>query len=275
MSQPTAMSQETAVSESTVMNESTAVSEHTSLSLRVLARLLDYPTAELQDAASEMSEIIAAERRLPASQRQALIDWCKRTQQATLLDIQAEYVALFDRGKATALLLFEHVHGESRDRGQAMVDLLAEYEAAGFVLNARELPDYLPLFLEYLSTQSEAQVGRWLGEIRHILALLAARLEEREADHALVPTALLGLIGAQEDIQTHRPKVKEEEPDHTAEALDAVWEEEAVRFSAKSDEDCALQSAEGRRLAERKNEVTSQTVRIMPAPDTSSAASGR
>ncbi|WP_425191717.1 nitrate reductase molybdenum cofactor assembly chaperone [Halomonas sp. GXIMD04776] len=254
------------------MSEPTAMSEQTLLSLRVLARLLDYPTAELQDAAPEMIEIIVAERRLPAAQRRALIDWCQRTQHANLLDIQAEYVGLFDRGKATALLLFEHVHGESRDRGQAMVDLLAEYEAAGFVLDARELPDYLPVFLEYLSTQSEAQVGRWLGEIRHILALLAARLEEREADHALVPTALLGLIGAEEDIQAHRPKVKEEEPDHTAEALDAVWEEEAVRFSAESDEDCALQSAEGRRRAERKNEVASQTVRIMPAPNATSAA---
>ncbi|QEA40529.1 nitrate reductase molybdenum cofactor assembly chaperone [Pistricoccus aurantiacus] len=252
------------------MSQSTAMSgqaNHTLLSLRVLARLLDYPTAELQDAAPEMVEIIDTERRLPALQRQALSDWCGRIQQADLLDLQAEYVGLFDRGKATALLLFEHVHGESRDRGQAMVDLLAEYEAAGFMLDARELPDYLPVFLEYLSTRDEAEIGRWLGDIRHILALLAARLEEREADHALVPTALLALIGAEGDIQVHRPKVKEEKPDHTAEALDAVWEEEAVRFSAESDEDCALQSAEGRRRAERKNEVASQTVRIMPAPD--------
>jgi len=233
------------------------------LSLRALARLLDYPTAELQAAAGELEAVIAAEPRLAGALRSRLGDWCRRLAEADLLDRQAEYVGLFDRGRSTSLLLFEHVHGESRDRGQAMVDLLAEYRAAGFELDARELPDYLPLFLEYLSTRPEGEIGRWLGEIRHILALLAARLEEREADHALVPLALLALIGAEDDIDAHRPQVREEASDHTPEALDAVWEEEAVRFSAESDQDCALQSAEGRRLAERKHVTPSEAVRVL------------
>lgn len=76
----------------------------------------------------------------------------------------------------------------------------------------------------------------------------------------------MALIGAEGDVEEHRPQVKKEVPDNTPEALDAVWEEEAVRFSATSDEDCALQSAEGRRLVERKHTVQSQPVRIMPAP---------
>ncbi|MDX1466579.1 MAG: nitrate reductase molybdenum cofactor assembly chaperone [Halomonas sp.] len=233
-------------------------------SLRVLARLLDYPTEALQAAAPEMIEILDAEGRLSAAVRSALMEWCQRILEADIMELQAEYVALFDRGRNTSLLLFEHVHGESRDRGQAMVDLMAEYRAAGFELDAHELPDYLPLFLEYLSTRDEADIGRWLGEIRHILALLTARLEEREADHALVPLALLALIGAEEDVAPHRQTAKEEAPDYTAEALDEVWEEEAVRFTAESDQDCALQSAEGRRLAERKQAVPSDPVKIMP-----------
>jgi nitrate reductase delta subunit len=242
------------------------------LSLRVLARLLDYPTAPLQAAAGEMIEILDTERRLSLTLRTALMDWCQRLHEADLMELQAEYVATFDKGRATSLLLFEHVHGESRDRGQAMVDLMNEYNAAGFELDARELPDYLPLFLEYLSTCPESEIGRWLGEIRHILALLTARLEERNADHALVPLALLALIGAEGDVDVHRPEVKAEAPDDTPEALDAVWEEEAVRFSAASDEDCALQSAEGRRLAERKKTVNSDPVRIMPGGAASPAA---
>jgi nitrate reductase delta subunit len=233
------------------------------LSLRVLARLLDYPSAELQAAAPEMIEILDGERRLSPTLRTALMDWCQRLHEAELMELQAEYVAVFDKGRATSLLLFEHVHGESRDRGQAMVDLMNEYNAAGFELDARELPDYLPLFLEYLSTCPEAEIGRWLGEIRHILALLTARLEERNADHALVPLALLALIGADGDVDAHRPEVQAETPDDTPEALDAVWEEEAVRFSAESDQDCALQSAEGRRLAERKNVTHSEAVRVL------------
>lgn len=234
------------------------------LSLRVLARLLDYPSAELQSAAPEMIEILNAERRWDAALRARLMDWCQRLLEADLLELQSEYVALFDKGRATSLLLFEHVHGESRDRGQAMVDLMNEYSEAGFELDARELPDYLPMFLEYLSTRPEAEIGRWLGEIRHILALLSARLEERDADHALVPLALLALIGAEGDVDLHRETVKDEAPDDTPEALDEVWEEEAVRFSADSDQDCALQSAEGRRLAERKRDVPSDPVTIMP-----------
>lgn len=237
------------------------------LSLRVLARLLDYPSAELQAAAPEMIEIIDGEKRLPVSLRIRLMDWCQRLMEADLMELQAEYVALFDKGRSTSLLLFEHVHGESRDRGQAMVDLMDEYGAAGFELDARELPDYLPLFLEYLSTRPEADIGRWLGEIQHILALLTARLEERNADHALVLLGLLALIGAEAEVEAHREKVRDEEPDNTPEALDAVWEEEMVRFSAESDEDCALQSAEGRRLAERKNATHSEAVRVLdPAP---------
>ncbi|WP_043531414.1 nitrate reductase molybdenum cofactor assembly chaperone [Litchfieldella xinjiangensis] len=232
-------------------------------SLRVLARLLDYPTAELQDAAGDMIEIIGDERRWSQAMRVTLMAWCQRIHDADLLELQATYVAQFDKGRATSLLLFEHVHGESRDRGQAMVDLMGEYEAAGFELDARELPDYLPLFLEYLSTRNEDEIARWLGDIRHILALLTARLQERDAEHARVPLALLALIGAEADVDAHRPKVKGEAPDHTPEALDAVWEEEAVRFSAASDQDCALQSAEGRRLAERKQSVPSDPVRIM------------
>ncbi|GHC27746.1 nitrate reductase molybdenum cofactor assembly chaperone [Aidingimonas halophila] len=243
------------------------------LSLRVLARLLDYPTDELQEAMPEMIDILGSERRWAESLRTALIDWCRRLGTADLLDWQADYVALFDRGRSTSLLLFEHVHGESRDRGQAMVDLMAEYSAAGFELDAHELPDYLPLFLEYLSTRPENEIGRWLGEIRHILALLAARLDERDTGYARLIIALLALIGAEWDIDAHRPEVQEETPDHTPEALDAVWEEEAVRFSAESDQDCALQSAEGRRLAERKRDVPSQAVHIMPpGGDASSTA---
>lgn len=236
------------------------------LSLRVLARLLDYPSAELQQAASELVALIDAEKRWQPALRAKLSAWCQRIAEAELLDLQAEYVALFDKGRSVSLLLFEHVHGESRDRGQAMVDLMNEYSVAGFELDARELPDYLPLFLEYLSIRPEAEITRWLGEIRHILALLTARLEERDAEHALVTYALLALVGAEADIDDHRDEVKAEAPDDTPEALDAVWEEEAVRFSAESDQDCALQSAEGRRLAERKNAVPSDPITIMPSP---------
>ncbi|GAB3343107.1 MULTISPECIES: nitrate reductase molybdenum cofactor assembly chaperone [Chromohalobacter] len=234
-------------------------------SLIVLARLLDYPTEELQRAATEMQNVIADEAHLSHPQRAALHGWIGRIATSDLLDLQADYVALFDKGRSTSLLLFEHVHGESRDRGQAMVDLLEQYRQAGFELSARELPDYLPVFLEYLSARDEADIAQQLSDIAHILALLAARLRERESDHALVPTALLAMVGADTAIDEHAEAVSKEARDDTPAALDAVWEEEAVRFNAASDEDCALQSATGRRQAELKRQSQAEMpIRIVP-----------
>ena len=232
--------------------------------LKLCALLLDYPRPEVREESLALHALIRTSD-LPEAQRDGLAALLNELCQGDLLDVQARYDGLFERGRSVSLLLFEHVHGESRDRGQAMVDLLAEYEAAGFQLDARELPDHLPLFLEYLSTRSHAEIGQWLGDIQHILALLAARLEERGADHALVPHALLALIGRSELIQQQRPAVEGEAPDHTPQALDAVWEEEIVRFNAETDQDCSLQSAEGRRLAERKYQALPQVVQVLPA----------
>ncbi|GAB2791840.1 nitrate reductase molybdenum cofactor assembly chaperone [Halomonas shantousis] len=242
-------------------------------SLRVLARLLDYPTAELKQAAGEMLEAIDAEEHLSRRQRFAIKSWITQIANADLLDLQADYVALFDKGRSTSLLLFEHVHGESRDRGQAMVDLLDQYRAAGFELEARELPDYLPVFLEYLSTREGGEIARQLGDVAHILALLAARLKERESAYALVPESLLAMIGAEEIVGEHAEAVQKEARDDTPAALDAVWEEEAVRFHAKSDEDCALQSATGRRQAELKRQFQAD-VPLRIVPPATNAASG-
>ena len=247
------------------MNEHAPGAPQGLLSLRVLARLLDYPSAQLQANSAELIALLDAEERLPVALRSQLCHWCRELAGSDLLDLEEAYVELFDRGRATSLLLFEHVHGESRDRGQAMVDLLAEYESAGFQLDARELPDHLPLFLEYLSTRSQAEIGQWLGEIQHILALLTARLEERGSAYALIPHALLALIGATDAIAAQRATASEEPPDNTPQALDAVWEEEVVRFKADSDQDCGLQSAEGRRLAERKYEAVPQVIQVMPS----------
>ncbi|WP_442486879.1 nitrate reductase molybdenum cofactor assembly chaperone [Halomonas litopenaei] len=233
--------------------------------LRALARLLDYPDRELIEGLAEVKAAIAAMPLPGGAPRQALLDWCDRLADARLLDVQAAYVAQFDRGRATSLLLFEHVHGESRDRGQAMVDLLGEYEDAGFALDSRELPDHLPLLLEFLSTREGDEVARWIGDVSHILALITARLEAKQCDQALVTLTLLSLIGAECQVDLHREAVKEEPADNTPAALDAVWEEEAVRFSAESDQDCALTSAEGKRLAERRGSIQPDTVRLPDA----------
>ena len=127
--------------------------------LKVLSALISYPTVELTAAASELRGVLAVEGLLPKPIRadiEALIDDIAG---ADLLDAQERYILLFDRTRSLSLHLFEHVHGESRDRGQAMVELLKLYSAHGLELTAKELPDHLPVFLEFLSTLPDAEAS--------------------------------------------------------------------------------------------------------------------
>ena len=107
-----------------------------------------------------------------------------------LFDTQERYVWLFDRTRSLSLHLFEHVHGESRDRGQAMVDLAQHYEQNGFVISTRELPDFLPLFLEFLSVIPVEDARQLLDDPIEIIATLDERLRKRKSAYRVVFQAL-------------------------------------------------------------------------------------
>lgn len=142
--------------------------------LKVIGLLMEYPDELLWECKEDALALIRRDAPI-------LTDFTRNLLNAPLLDKQAEWCEVFDRGRTTSLLLFEHVHAESRDRGQAMVDLLAEYEKVGLQLNCRELPDYLPLYLEYLSVLPDDQAKEGLLNVAPILALLGGRLKQREA----------------------------------------------------------------------------------------------
>lgn len=192
-------------------------------SLKLIALLMEYPNEELWEASEELLDAVAQD----APQVMA---FAAPFFSAPLIDKQAEWCELFDRGRATSLLLFEHVHAESRDRGQAMVDLMAQYEKAGLELDSRELPDWLPLYLEYLSIlpPQEALVG--LNHVAPILALLGGRLKQRQSPYNLLFDALLTIAGSPYRSESVAPQVKAEARDDTPAALDAIWEEEQVKF---------------------------------------------
>ncbi len=193
---------------------------------RALAALLSYPTAELKAGETEIAGVLESEGLLPEARRTALTPFLRELRDADLYDLQERYVALFDRGRAVSLHLFEHVHGESRDRGQAMVDLLALYEENGLEVATGELPDFLPLFLEFLSLLDEVEARSLIAEPGAILAALAERLERRDAGYAAVMRAVAALAAAP---RTGTSAIPDEDQDDLA-ALDAAWEEAAVRF---------------------------------------------
>lgn len=191
--------------------------------LKAIGLLMEYPDDELWECRDEALALIQHDAPM-------LADFTRELLYAPLLDKQAEWCEVFDRGRATSLLLFEHVHAESRDRGQAMVDLLSQYETVGLQLNCRELPDHLPLYLEYLSVLPEAEAREGLQNIAPILALLGGRLKQRGAPWYQLFDALLTLAGSSLTSDSVTKQIIQESRDDTRQALDAVWEEEQVKF---------------------------------------------
>ncbi len=187
--------------------------------LKALSALLSYPTAELVRALPDVAQIISHDRRFSAKDIDALTDLLAELLNADLLDAQERYVEVFDRGRATALHLFEHVHGESRDRGQAMVDLTQVYARAGFELATHELPDYLPAMLEFLSYRPEREVRDMLGDCAHILRAIGETLQARESRYSAVFGALLSIVGEEGLSPTARRHVEPEK------SLDEEWAE--------------------------------------------------
>ena len=202
------------------------------IELLVISRLLEYPDAALWQHQQELRDALAEGGALNLQQAAQLNNFISTLCGGDLLDAQANYSELFDRGRATSMLLFEHVHGESRDRGQAMVNLMNQYQQAGMEIDSRELPDHLPLYLEYLSQREESEARGGLQDVAPILALLAARLKQRESDYAVLFDVLLGLSQSDVAVESVSLQIADEARDDTPQALDAVWEEEQVKFVA-------------------------------------------
>ena len=189
-----------------------------SMSLRVLARLLGYPDAALRSNLAELRKALHDERALPQQRLAELDALINSLERAAPLDAEADYVEVFDRGRATSLHLFEHVHGDSRDRGPAMIDLAQTYEKAGLFLAEGEMPDFLPVVLEFTSTQPPREAREFLAEMAHIFNAIFSALQQRGSAYACVLGALLELAGE----KAQPVQVAAEEP------IDAVWEEPVV-----------------------------------------------
>ena len=193
---------------------------------RALGALLSYPTEALQAATDEIAALLAEEGIVRAPQREAIGELLADLAATDIYELQECYFALFDRSRTLSLHLFEHVHGESRDRGQAMADLIALYASHGLEPTPDELPDFLPLFLEFLSLLPDAEARAMLAEPAGILRALADRLAARNTPYVAVMSALADLAQAP---SIGISDIPDEDPNDLV-ALDAAWEEAAVRF---------------------------------------------
>ena len=204
---------------------------------KVLSALLSYPEPDLVAALPELTRTLADENLIPRAARPGVSALIEALACADLYDAQERYVELFDRTRSLSLHLFEHVHGESRDRGQAMVDLSTMYKLHGLEIDAHELPDYLPLFLEFLAELPERAARSLLAEASHVTAAIGRRLADRDSQYAGAFQALSALAkpdAAAVAALLERPSV---DPADLA-ALDREWEESAVQFVGADSPGC-------------------------------------
>ena len=199
--------------------------------LKVLSALLSYPSRDLIEAADDLKRVLEAEAVLPKPHVAALHAFIDELAASDLIDLQERYTFLFDRTRSLSLHLFEHVHGESRDRGQAMIDLQAHYERNGLAIGAAELPDFLPLFLEFLSTRPLPEAREMLGQTAHILTALAERLHKRGSSYEAVFRALVEIAGAKPKAEEIAGLLDQPDTDPTdLAAIDKAWEDQPVTF---------------------------------------------
>ena len=209
------------------------------VTLKALSALLTYPSADLQAAAREIGPSLAAEGLLSPDRRAALDPLLAELGACDLMDLQERFVLLFDRSRALSLNLFEHIHGESRARGQAMVDLLETYREGGFEPVGPELPDHLPILLEFLSERPLDEARDTLADAGHVIAVLGDRLEKRCSAYAAVLQAAVALstMTAPAELIAGLAAQPEDDPEDLA-ALDAIWEESQVTFGPDPNAGC-------------------------------------
>ncbi len=208
---------------------------------KALSALLCYPSTDLQAASSEIAHILADEAILSPDAQAAIRPLLVELAEWDIYDLQERYVLLFDRSRTLSLNLFEHVHGESRDRGPAMVDLLETYRAGGYELAATELPDHLPILLEFMSTLPNEDALGLLQDAGHIIAALGERLHRRESTYAAVMAALAGLSGISksDELVQELLAVADDDPEDL-EALDDIWEEAEITFGPDPNAGCPV-----------------------------------
>ncbi len=215
--------------------------------LKILSLMMSYPCPELKAHNSELEAEIKNAQGISTTDKDDLIKVLHYFRDQDMMDAQENYDSIFERGRSTSLLLFEHVHGESRDRGQAMVDLMALYENAGYEISVRELPDYLPLYLEFLSTRPKQEIIDGIDNVAHIIAILAERLKQRNSVYYHCFEVLLNVASVSVDAEHLETLVSSEERDDTMEAIDKLWEEEMVTFATTDpNTSCSTTKAPGK-----------------------------
>ena len=193
---------------------------------KLLGLLLTYPGQQLQEAVGSFAEVFASEDLLTKRQIKSLQPLLDDYANGDLITLQERYVNTFDRGRNHCLYLFEHIHGESRDRGAAMVDMKEMYAGKGLDISSNELPDYLPVFLEFLSFCELEEAIEMLSDAIDVVATIGAHLKKDKSIFSSVFKVIENLPKIKVDKKKVALAVKNAPKDpETFDELDKEWEE--------------------------------------------------
>jgi nitrate reductase delta subunit len=193
---------------------------------KILSLCLSYPNADLQLFLLDIENELQKEALLNSQKIEDVCSFVNHFKNMDLTDWQAQYVQLFDYSRSASLHLFEHIKSDSKDRGQAMVDLLEFYKENGMELSVNELPDYLPVFLEFLSTRQPQKAAELLSEPIHVIDRINKALAEKQNPYCDIFSAIISLSAKQPDKKATKIIIKNEKPLD----LDAEYEEEPIEF---------------------------------------------
>ena len=147
---------------------------------QVLSYLLDYPQEEWMTHLPTLRQWLASEE-LDDSEREALTAFFDHLANTDLIELQRVYVDTFDLKAQHSLYLTHHLLGDDKNRGPALIDLGEYYRAWGMESIEGELPDYLPLMLEFTANLEEDEANMFLSQFGKVLGVLADNLEQSES----------------------------------------------------------------------------------------------
>ncbi|PLX63505.1 nitrate reductase molybdenum cofactor assembly chaperone [Sedimenticola selenatireducens] len=152
----------------------------------IMARLLDYPDDELMQNLPGIIDAINQDDDIGPQEKEDLLNLVSWMNMHDLTGLQSQYVQTFDMVPEHDLHLTHHLFGDDRGRGPALIDLSEYYKASGLEVEGKEIPDFLPLILEYVSTLDDLQARVFLGDAAKVLKVIGDNLEKAESPYARI-----------------------------------------------------------------------------------------
>lgn len=159
---------------------------------KILSVFLEYPDQELVDHLSEVHQEIQDSLEMDDDERSVLLKFYRYFNSKSLIELQENYVQTFDMTAEHSLHLTHHLFGDDKNRGPALIDLGELYKDYGVDIVTNELPDYLPIVLEFAAYMEDSEASVFLSDAHKVLSMLAENLNKAESPYMDLLAVVVG-----------------------------------------------------------------------------------